>query len=190
MTVIDADLSLDPQRDAWLTPRESANWDAFALLNQFSLIGESDVAAVFGAASGGIAAWLLNDRQVANVIIVENRDEHDIALRRNFHGRTGVTICHDDPAASLGSIVTDVWPTVVVLDLEERTTDRDVVMALADDLPSIEILIVIFEPYDDRAEGLHNMILADEHRFISTYGEPAPLGWHRPDAKIAWYCRG
>jgi len=191
-TMTDDDLSLDPQRDAWLTARESANWDAFALIDQFSLIGEGDVAVVFGAASGGIATWLLNDRRVANLVVVEDGPEHDTALRRNFQARTGVARITDDPAASMLSIIQDVWPTVVVIDLFERATERDVVMALAEDNESVDIIIVIYEPFDERAEGLHNMLLTwhdAERRFTSAFGPPAPLGDHRPDAMIAWYSR-
>jgi len=186
------DLSLDPQRDAWLTARESANWDAFALIHQFSLIGEGDVAVVFGAASGGIASWLLNDRRVANLVVVEDRPEHELALARNFRGRTGVTRITDDPAASMRSIIDEAWPTVVVIDLQERATERDVVMALADENESVDIIIMIYEPFDERAEGLHNMILSwhdEDRRFVSAFGPPAPLGSHRPNAMIAWYSR-
>lgn len=188
----DDNLSLDPLRDAWLTPRESANWDAFALVSQFSVIGEGDVAVVFGAASGGIAAWLLNDRHVANLVVVEDREEHDLALRRNFHGRTGVTRITDDPADSMASIIRDVWPTVVVIDLAERVTERDVVMSLADENESVDIIIVIYEPLDERAEALHSMLLTwhdEDRRFVSAFGRPAPLGEHRPGAMIAWYSR-
>lgn len=185
MSTMTDDLSLDPLRDAWLTARESANWDALAQIDQLGLIGEGDVAVVFGAAGGGIASWLLNDRQVANLVVVEDRDEHTLALRRNFQGRRGATRIFDDPAASMRSIIDDAWPTVVVIDLEERTTERDVVMTLADENESVDVIIMIYEPFDERAEGLHNMLMSDAVAF----GRPTPLGPHRPDAMIAWYSR-
>lgn len=186
------ELSLDPQRDAWLTPHESANWDALALVSQFDVVGDGDVAAVFGAGSGGIASWLLNERKVAHVVVVEDGEEHLVALRRNFQGRAGVTCITDDPAASMASIISSFWPTIVVVDLGERTVTSDVVMALVGDNDSVTVLVVIYEPFGEREQGLHNTILTwhdEDDRFVSAYGEPAPLGPHRPDAMIAWYSR-
>lgn len=188
------ELSLDPQRDAWLTPYESSNWDAFALVSQFDVIGDGDVAAVFGAGSGGIASWLLNERQVAHVVVVEDDMEaHGTGLRRNFQGRAGATCITDDAASSMASIINSFWPTVVVVDLKERTVDQDVIMALVGDNESVSILVVIYEPFGEREQALHNMILTwhdnDDDRFVSAFGEPAPFSAHRPNATIAWYTR-
>lgn len=192
MSTMTDELSLDPERDAWLTYRESENWHALERAPDLcrSSIHEGDVAVVFGAASGGIAAWLLNERRVGHLIVVEDGDEHTIALRRNFEGRMGVSRVTDDPAASMRAIIDESWPTVVVTDLLERTTDRDVVMSLADENESVEIIIVVYDPYDERAQSLHNMLLTwhdEDRRFECVHSEP--LGSYRPDAVMAWYVR-
>jgi tRNA A58 N-methylase Trm61 len=193
MTMEDTqELSLDPQRDAWLTPYESANWDSLALISQFDIIGDGDVAAVFGAGSGGIASWLLNERKVAHVIVVEDGEEHFTALRRNFSGRAGATCITDEPSGSMASIIAEFWPAIVVVDLKEKTTEPDTVMALLNDNESVAIMVVIYEEFGEREQGLHNTILTwhdESERFVSAFGEPAPFGEHRPGAMIAWYTR-
>jgi hypothetical protein len=154
---IEAPVRLDSLRGGWLTPDEAVVWDEFQTMDFGGLINESDVVAVFGAAGGGIAAYV-RQYHPAHLILVEDSRANRHLLEMSWRGARGVSIMDRDPVEALSVIITNHQPSVAILNLGGRETEPAVIAALAQPNESLDLLCVRYRRMNERARALDDVI--------------------------------
>lgn len=150
-------LRLDVLRGGWLTADETMIWDEFQAM-PLDEIAESDVVAVFGAAGGGIAAYVWKCRP-AHMILVEADKTNRRLLEMTWRDARGVSIMDRDPVQALPEILAKHLPSIAVLNLTGRETEPEVVQVLARPNASLDILCIRYAKMSPRARALHEMLL-------------------------------
>ena len=161
---------LDSLRGGWLTPDEAAVWDEFAAMPFSENVNESDVVAVFGAAGGGIAAYI-RQHHPAHLILVEEDKDNRHLLEMSWRGARGVSIINRDPAQAMAEILDAHLPSVAVLDLAGHMIRPEVIGALVRENESLDILCLRFGEMTEQARNIDAVLRT----------------WH--DGDLRWHAR-
>jgi len=164
------EVHLDSERGAWLTVAEAQAHDEFTRVIT-GLIDFPDVAVLFGAGGGGIAACLRRCHPSHLILVEDDRDNRKL-LDMSWKGVRGVALVDRDPVEAMPEILAQQQPSVAVLNIPERLTEPRVIRTLAQPNESLEILVIVYPMTPlEQHEGLDEMLRT----------------WHTPE--LRWFVK-